>query len=311
MMNEKTSLVFFGNERIASGLNTDTPLLKSLVAAGYFIEAIIVNQEDSSSGNSRQLEIETIAAEHTIPMFAPKSSNELISLCESLTSKVAVLVAYGRIVPKQVLGQFEIGIINIHPSLLPKHRGSTPIESTILSGESKTGVSIMKLVEKMDAGPLYAQHELLINKDETKEVLANLLLDSASKLLISILPSIISGELQPIPQDDKLATYDKRIIKKDGVLDWSLPASVLERQIRAYTKWPKSSARLGGIDVTILEATVIDTEGKSGELFLVDKQLSVYCGEQALMLQVLQPAGKKQMSSEAFLAGYKNRLELK
>ena len=311
----KKRLVFFGNERIATGLDTDTPIIKSLIDDGYEIEAIIANHNASgSSRKNRDLEIQDTATHHDIPLFLPTSSKDLNDVVSSLTSDIAVLVAYGRIIPQSVIEQFPLGIINVHPSLLPLHRGPTPIESAILNGDAKTGVSIMQLSAKMDAGPVYKQSSLELNRNESKRALADALVEQSISLLLGTLEDILNGTARPSQQDDSQATYDRLIDKPDGIIDWGKSAEVLEQEIRAYAVWPRSKTTLGGINMAITGASVVQSnkpESKPGDIQVISGEspaLIIKCGHDSLRLENVLPAGKKEMPVAAFLSGYKSRL---
>lgn len=306
-MNSQPSLVFFGNERIATGLASDCPILRRLIAEGYKIEAIVTSHEEALSRKGRVLEVKEVAERYGVPIYFPSSSQELIELSKSFTSEIAVLVAYGRMVPETVIQQFARGIVNIHPSLLPKHRGSTPLESVILEGETETGVSIMSLVKEMDAGPIYGQTHLVLNGTESKAELANQLVHDGLELLISLLPHIIDGSVQPTEQDHTQATYDERISKADGTIDWQKPARQLEREIRAYAMWPKSRTMINGIECVVTAAHVSATNGTNnpGSVTVSEvKELTIACGEDALTIERLIPAGRKEMSAADFIRGY-------
>ena len=311
----KTSLVFFGNERLATGLTTHAPVLKTLIAEGYDIEAVIANNEDSQSRKQRELEVKQVAAEHHIPVYLPTSVKELKEVCTSLTSDIAVLVAYGRIVPQSVIDMFPKGIINIHPSLLPKHRGPTPIESIILNGEKETGVSIMQLTKEMDAGPVYVQTHCVLSGMESKQELANTLVQQGTDALLETLPKILDGSLQPKEQDDAQATYDQRIDKKAGVIDWNKAAVQIEREIRAYAHWPRSRTLLANIDIVITKAHAVpsnDPDKKPGDISIIQEKdmsaLMIECANGYLCVDRLIPAGKKEMPVDAFLRGYGSQL---
>jgi len=303
-------IVFFGNERLSTGFETTAPTLQRLITAGYTVAAVVTNYEAGKSRSVRPLEVAAVAAKHGIPVIVNKKPGAIIEQLRGYNAPIGVLVAYGQIVPQRVIDIFPHGIINIHPSLLPLHRGSIPIESAILNGEQVTGVSLMQLVKAMDAGPVYAQQQLALNGYESKQALTAALLDAGSTLLIEHLPAILSGSLTPTPQDDSNATYDQRITKEDGILDWRKPASRLEREIRAYLEWPKSRATLGAIDIIITKSHVVKANGKPGNIVIIDKQPVVYCGEDALAIDQLKPAGKKEMTGEGFLAGHKSTLNL-
>ena len=309
-MNKKNILVFFGNERLATGLSTKTPTIRQLINAGYDIKAVVTNYEAPTSRKKRPLEIQQIAEENNIELIISNTPSELIEKLKEINADAAILVAYGRIIPQSVIDVFPKGIINIHPSLLPLHRGPTPIESVILSGEQKTGTSIMQLTRGMDSGPVYCQAELLLKGSETKQELADTLLEQSADILIDILPDILSGKLQPTPQDDDSATYDALIAKTDGVIDWNKSNYEIEREVRAYKHWPKSKTTIGNTQVVITQASVHDAEGAPGKLFIKDKSLGVYCSSGSVVIERLIPSGKNEMDSQSFLAGYKNTLEI-
>lgn len=309
MNTKKTPIVFFGNERLATSVQTGVPTLTSLIEAGYDVKAVVSSHEKGISRSARQLEIKDIADAHNIPVLLPDKPREILDQLRSYNAIAAVLVAYGKIVPQDVIDVFPRGIINIHPSLLPLHRGPTPLESVILNGEAKTGVSLMSLVRAMDAGPIYGQSELKLDGKETKQQLADRLLDVGASMVIELLPGIISGDIVAIPQDDQSATYDKLLTKEDGAIQWSKPAEMIDREIRAFADWPKSRTTLADKEVTITAAHLIDGSGTPGKIEIRDKDLVVYCGDQALAIDRIKPAGKNEMTSEAFIAGHRRLLE--
>jgi methionyl-tRNA formyltransferase len=308
MTKTSSPVVFFGNERLATGVHTEAPTLRRLIAAGYIVAAVITNYEAGASRNVRDLEVAAVAAEHHIPVIINQKPGDIIDQLQSFGAVAGVLVAYGQIVPQKVIDLFPRGIVNIHPSLLPLHRGPTPIESAILQGETQTGVSLMRLSKAMDAGPVYGQQTVALDGTESKASLTSHLLDIGGEMLMQLLPAILDGTAPATPQEDSQATYDERITKPDGLIDWQKPAERLEREIRAYADWPKSRTTFNNLDVTITAAHVVDLAGKPGTLTIDKKQLVVHCGDQALAIDRLVPAGKKEMPIEAFLAGYRSLL---
>lgn len=313
-MENSRSIVFFGNERIATGVTTTTPTLQGLIDAGYDVKAVVSNFERGTSRNARALEIQAIADNHNIPVLLPAKPAEIIEQLRSYNAEIGVLVAYGRIVPQSVIDIFPKGIVNVHPSLLPLHRGPVPLESVILNGDSTTGVSVMSLVRAMDAGPVYSQSEVQLTGAETKQELADLLLELGSKMVIDLLPDILNGDVIAIPQDETRATYDQLLTKDDGALDWSKSAQVLEREIRAFREWPKSRTTLGDKDVIITAAHASPSQpsgAKPGELDIIEAtgELGIVTANGTLWIDSLKPAGKKEMPAKSFLAGYKHLLK--
>ncbi len=269
------TIVFFGNEKLATGIAQPEPvILEAVRAAGFQIEKVVTGK---------------------------------LSELGPHTSRLAVLAAYGRIIPQAVLDEFPLGIINVHPSLLPAYRGPTPIEQAILDGTAKTGVSIMRLTAGMDEGPIYKQKMLPLKGNESKEELTQQLQQLGADLIKEVLPAIADGSLTPRQQPHpNRATYSRKLAKEDGLVDWSKPADQLEREIRAFAGWPNSRTQLGGREVVITAAHVVDETLKPGEVKVEAKMLIVGTGDKSLAIDKLKPAGKKKMTSEAFLAGHRH-----
>ncbi len=309
-------ILFFGNERLATGVYSSVPTFQALLASGYDIPAVIVAQNETGrSRRGRRLEISIIAGQHGIPVLAPADLLKARGQLAGFGAPAAVLIAYGKIVPPAVLELFPKGIINVHPSLLPLHRGPAPIESAILNGDGQTGVSLMRLGNQMDTGPLYAQTVVPLEDNETKQGLADRLAVIGSDLVLEHLPKVLEGSVEPRPQDKAGATYDQHITTADARLNWNKPAARLEREVRAYAGWPRSRARIGSTDVIITKAHVeqgaVDNKPgaaglcKPGTLRVNDKQLGVHCGQGTLVIDSLIPAGKREMPAAAFLAGHR------
>jgi len=307
---QKPSIVFFGNEQIATGTQNNFSMLKSLVDEKYEISGVILNRSTIQSRTKKIPKIEQLASELEIPVHFDISHDELKAILSDQKPAIGILVAYGKIIPRKILDMFPKGIINLHPSLLPAHRGSIPIESVILSGEQKTGVSVMKLAEKMDAGPIYKQAIIQLSGAETKQELADSALKLGSQLILDVLPKILDDKINPTEQNQADISYDKPLEKSDGIIDWSKSAEILEREIRAYAGWPRSRSQIGKIDLTISQAAVVDITGKIGDSKIQYGRLIVHCGSKSLSLIRLQPNGKKDMSIDEFLRGYSSKLNL-
>jgi methionyl-tRNA formyltransferase len=293
-----SNLIFFGNERLSSGfVPQGAPVLEALIKAGYTVSAVVANQHQISSRKVRKLEIETVANTYNIPLLLPRKLSDIYDELKALQAPAAVLVAYGKIIPQIIIDLFPKGIINIHPSLLPQYRGSTPIEQVILDGASKTGVSLMRIVQKMDAGPIYAQETISLTGKETKQALTARLLTKGAELLTANLDAILHDKLFPSPQDESKASFTPQLTKDAGIVDWSLSAIQIERQIRAYAVWPKSRA-------TIYNAPLIITKGCVVQDYEENKLIQ-RCGEGFLEIQELIAPSGKTMSGVAFIKGYK------
>jgi len=245
------------------------------------------------------------------PTYAVSTRVELDTLCQqqAFTSPCGLLIDFGIIVSQKVIDSFPKGIINSHFSLLPQWRGADPITFAILSGQAETGVSLMLLVPAMDEGPLLAQAHHAIAPDATTPSLTSELVALSADLLKQHLPAYIAGTLQPTDQtNDPPVSYSRKLTKEDGKLDWTKPATALERQVRAFLTWPNSYTTLAGRDIIVTGAHVHDLNGTPGTIVANKHHLYICCGEQALEIVRLKPAGKTEMPAEAFLAGYRSQL---
>ena len=298
MTNTSKTVVFFGNERLVSGLaSTDAPLLRGLIAAGYHIAAVVSHHSESSSRNQRPLEVAEIAAEHNIPVLLPNKPLEILEQLAAYNADAAILSAYGRIIPQSIIDIFPFGIINVHPSLLPKYRGSTPIESAVIHGDKKTGVSIMQLAAEMDAGPVFAQTEIPLTGTETKFEVYDQLSRKGAELLLGILPDILDGELRATPQNESAASYCSLLEKSDALLDaTALTATEAERKVRAHLEFPKTKIKLADKDIVITKAHVVEAK---------ENILDIVCNEDTYLRidELIGPSGRK-MDGKSFLNGY-------
>jgi methionyl-tRNA formyltransferase len=296
-MTPSKKILFFGNERLVSGLpSTTAPTLRDLIDAGYEIVGVVSHHAGGQSRNDRALEVAAIAEAEGIPVFLPHTPAEIIDELRGLGADIAVLSSYGRIVPKEVIDLFPLGIVNIHPSLLPKYRGPTPIESAILSGDTSAGVSIMQITPEMDAGPVYAQESIDLSGHEDKFELYDRLSTIGSQLLLRTLPSILDGSLLPAPQDESRATYSRLLRKEDAMIDPSaISATDAERRVRAYLGFPKTKITLYEQTVIITKAHVSSTPGG----------LSVECqdGDYLVIDELIGPSGRR-MAGRDFKNGY-------
>lgn len=297
-------LIFFGNERLATGVTTQLPVLHALQTAGYNICAIVSSTNVGSSRKHRELEISTFASTHNIPLLTHISADDITAL----KADIGILVAYGRLVPTGIIQAFPHGIINLHPSLLPHHRGPIPLEAVIRDGDNITGISLMQLAPAMDAGPVFYQVTVPLADTITKQALADHLGLLGAEQLIKTLPSIIDGTLVAQPQDDIQASYDQRLTKPMSQINWQQPARHIERQIRAYAGWPGSITTITGTDVTITGAHIwLDPNPllqPAGTFEKIGKQLICHTTDGILIIDSLKPAGSKDMPASAFLAGH-------
>lgn len=288
------TVLFFGSGPVAA-----TSLEK--LSNNFTVEAVVTKPKPEHHKGS--FPVIEVAQRLELPVCFVSNKVELSELikAKSFVSNVGVLIDFGIIVTKDVIEAFELGIVNSHFSLLPEWRGADPITFAILSGQTKTGVSLMLIDEGLDTGKILVQKSLLINADATTTSLTTELIELSDQLLKDNLPKFVSGQLKPRsqPHPDR-ATYSRKLTKADGELDLTKPAEVLEREIRAFSGWPGSRTHLAGKEVIVLEAHV----GQSVE----PKQLGLKTSIGYLIIDRLKPAGGKEMTAQAFLAGHKHLL---
>lgn len=285
-------IIFFGTEDFSA------VALEGLIAAGFMV-AGVVTKPDTKKGRGQKVtppRIKTIAQAHGIPVWQPTKLQEVSESVRELQPVAGVLVSYGKILPQATIDLFTPGIINLHPSLLPKYRGPSPIESAIRNGDPETGVTIMQLSAAMDAGPIYAQETIRLTGSETQPDLYQTLARTGTDLLVKVLPSILSGSTQPVAQDDAVATYCMLLDKQDAFVEpEAMDAVALERRIRAYLVFPKTKLQVGSHTIIVTKAhlgdqkkTPLDIECQSG-IVSID--------------ELIAPSGRR-MTAEAFLNGY-------
>lgn len=293
MIPTSTKIIFFGTEDFS------LTALTGLIEAGYDIAAV-VTKPDSRRGRGRVLtspSVKVLAERHNIPVWQPTKLTDITDHIVALQPVTGVLVSYGKIVPQEIIDLFTPGIINVHPSLLPKYRGPSPIESAILNGDETTGVSIMQLSRSMDAGPVYAVKNYPLQGTETQPELYHTLAVVGTNLLLETLPAILDESLTPTPQSEEKAIYCSLLLKADGLLDpTKLTASEAERRVRAYLSYPKVRMSHGDIALIITKAhvaptknTPLDVQFKDGVFLVIDELIS--------------PHGRR-MSAEAYLRGH-------
>ncbi|HEY0733559.1 MAG TPA: methionyl-tRNA formyltransferase [Herpetosiphonaceae bacterium] len=283
--------------------------LRALVESGHEVVGV-VTQPDRPAGRSKTPQappVKVAAVELGLPILQPPTLRdpEVVEQLRALRPDVGVVAAYGEILRKNVLEIPPLGYLNVHPSLLPLYRGPTPVAAAILAGDEITGVSIIRLIRAMDAGPIVAQATLTMPPAARAGSLTDELFEIGSQLLVGALPLYASGELQPQPQDESQASYCSLLRKEDGQIDWTKPALVIERAIRAYDPWPGAFTTWQGQPLKIRTARVdADWNGAEEPGTILDRPtLHVATGSGALELVEIQPAGKRMMPAQEWLRG--------
>lgn len=299
-------LIFMGSPQFA------VHPLEALAAAGHEIAAVIT-QPDRPAGRERRLTappVKLAALALGLPVLQPETLRDpaVVAQLAALAPEAGVVAAYGEILRKAVLAIPPLGYLNVHPSLLPLHRGPTPVAGAILAGEAETGVSIMRLDPGMDSGPILAQAVVPLPRDARAGPLTDELFRLGARLLAEVLPRYARGEVLPQEQDHSRATLTRLLKKEDGGADWGLPALVIERMVRAYDPWPGVSTSWRGQGLRLLATAVHpEWEGDAAPGALLGRGPAggplVATGSGALELLELQPAGKRPMAGAAWLQG--------
>lgn len=297
MTRTSKTILFFGSGPVAAES-------LELLVSDFDIEAVVTKPQPPH--HKQDFPVIKVAKQHGLKILTTGDGDELSELAdqESFQSPLGLVIDYGILIGQAVIDRFPLGIINSHFSLLPLWRGADPISFAILNGDKQTGVSLMLIDDQLDEGPLLAREKLAIAPDATTPSLTKELVSLSHAMLIKTLPTYIEGKIEARPQTGE-PSYSRKLIKADGVLDWTKPAAQLEREIRAFADWPRSRTKLGAVDVVITEAHVAEGNGTPGKIRLENKQLGVYAADGILVVDKLIPAGKPEMPAEAFLAGYR------
>jgi methionyl-tRNA formyltransferase len=294
-------LIYFGTDAFS------VPPLIQLLSESRQVVAV-VTKPDSRTGRGRELSspaVKRLADARDIPVLQPDSLTSIAADIKRLKPDAGIVVAYGKIIPQTIIDLFPKGLINIHPSLLPRYRGPSPIESAIINGDDVTGVTLMQLDAEMDSGPTYDATKLQLTGKETQPDLYEQLAEIGANHLSAKLDAILDGRIVPIPQDKSLVSNTRKLTKSDGDIDWNESAEQIERQIRAYLLWPGSRTELAGTQVTVTAAHTNPTSGQPGLAYITAaKELAVFADEGSLIIDTLKPAGKREMTGPEFLAGH-------
>jgi methionyl-tRNA formyltransferase len=301
----QTRIVFMGSPDFA------VPILRALVDCYPVVG--VVTQPDRPAGRGRKLTappIKILARELGILAIQPlklRSDPEAMNQLQSWNANVIVVAAFGQILQADVLEMPPLGCLNVHASLLPRWRGVSPIQAAILNGDAETGVTIMKMDEGVDTGPILSKRVIPIETDDTGGMLFEKLAQHGAELLIDTLPGYLNGELFPQPQGDSSTPYASILKKSDGELDFSQPAIYLSRQVRAYHPWPGTFTSWQGETLKIHRAHFAKEISLGIGVFGVHEGLpAIGTSEGLLVIDKLQPAGKKSMPGDIFLRGARN-----
>ena len=288
------------------------PILKSLYQNGYPIVTIYTQPPQKSMRGQKvnKSPIQKMAENLCIECRTPdslKENNEEYNFLKLLNPDLVIVVAYGQLISKNYLSLSKHGFINIHASLLPKWRGAAPIQRSIMNLDKETGVSIMKIVEKLDAGPVMRQEKINITSEMNAEDLSNKLSDLSSKLILECIDEIEGGKAKFIDQDEQKATYAKKINKEEGKINWDNSAENILAQINSLLPNPGAWFSFMGERYKILKASISEAEGEKGKV--IDNNLTIACKSKSIKVNEIQRQGKNKQSTSEFLLGSKIKKE--
>jgi methionyl-tRNA formyltransferase len=306
-----TKIVFMGTPDFS------VPVLRRLIKDGFDVVGV-VTQPDRPVGRKRKITpppVKVEALKHHIPVYQPEKIRNEESLQEILDLKPDLIVtaAFGQILPKKLLDAPKFGCINVHASLLPELRGGAPIHYAILQGKKETGITIMYMVEKLDAGDMISQVKVPIDERDTVGTLHDKLSEAGARLLSETLPKLLNGEITPIQQKDEEATFAFNIKREDERIDWNRSGEDIYNHIRGLNPWPVAFTTLHGETLKIWwgEKVPANQTAEPGTIIEIEKDGLVVAtsNETAIKITELQPAGKKKMTTEQFLRGTKEQLK--
>ena len=298
-------VVFLGTPAFA------VPTLEALLGSRHRVVAV-VTQPDRPRGRGHKTSdspVKVVAAAASVPVLQPailKEAAFLQALSET-GADIGVVAAYGKILPETVLAIPSLGMINVHASLLPRYRGAAPVHRAVIAGERETGVTIMRVVKALDAGPMLAAVRRRIDPDETSAEVERDLARAGAELLVSTLDSLAAGAVVETPQDDSLASYAHRLTREDGVLHWEWAAERLHNLVRGLHPWPLAHGFLNGARLIIRRSAVVEGAASTAPgtvLKARGDELHVAAGRDAIALLEVQAEGKRPMTARDFLAGH-------
>lgn len=298
-------IVYFGSPDFA------VPALSALIERSDLAQVVmLVTQPDKPVGRGQQLSPPAtkaaIASHPDIAVFQPGTlkTESVQEQLRAVAADLFVVAAYGKILPQAVLDIPRLGCVNLHASLLPRHRGAAPVAHALLAGDDETGVSLMRMEAGLDTGPEYARITTEINEVDTAGTLTDRLAQLGAELLIQQLPALAAGTLTPVAQPEEGATYAGKLKKEDGLVDWQRPANEVSRRIRAFSPWPSAFTFVGGKRLQIIAAREAhDARAEAGAAIIDGTRLLVGCGGGMIELLEVKPEGKRAMSAQDYLAG--------
>ncbi len=304
-------IVFLGTPQFG------VPTLRHLLDSPHTV-AGVVTQPDRPRGRGQKVTdtpVKALATERHVPVIQPErvTSSEVADALRAWQPDLGVVAAYGRILPEHLLSIPRLGMINVHASLLPRYRGAAPVHRAVIDGELETGVTIMRVLKELDAGPMLAKVTRPIGPDETSDVVEQALADLGADLLVRVVGQIAAGTAHEEPQDSSRATYAPRLTKEEGLIDWSQPSSSIHNRVRGLHPWPHAYTFLNGARLIVLRTHTVQEADRKGPpytgpgtiLEVTREAIHVATGDGGqLAIVELQPEGRRPMHIRDFLAGH-------
>jgi methionyl-tRNA formyltransferase len=296
-------IIFAGTPEFA------VPALAALITAGHEI-VMVLTQPDRPAGRGMKLRaspVKQLALEHKLPVYQPESlkPEAVQAAIAAVECDVMIVAAYGLIIPTTILNMPQKGCYNIHGSLLPRWRGAAPIHRAILAGDKETGVTIMEVVPKLDAGAMVSKGRIPILESDTTQSLHDAISSMGAKLMVDAMQILEeTGHLDAEEQDESLVTYAHKVEKVESVLDWNKSAVELSRQIRAFNPFPVATTQFKGETCRIWLANAVEGQGKPGEVVELGNAIQVGCGDGLLEIVELQMPGAKRQTAQQFIQGH-------
>ena len=302
-------IVFIGTGEIG------VPTLRSLLGSKEHELVGVVTQPDKPVGREQRIEptpIKNALGEVKMPILQPNriKDREAVEQIRGLQPDVIVVMAYGQILPRAVLEIPRIACLNLHASLLPRWRGAAPIQAAIAAGDRETGITVIYMDEGLDTGDILLQRKIDIEPNDTGGSLHDRLGEIAPDALLESLRLLDEGSAPRAPQDNSRTTVAPKLNREDGRIDWSEPADVIERKIRAYDPWPGAFTKIGDRNLKIFSASIVDLSGKPGEVLRQENKVIIVAGARALSLGEIQLEGKRRMGASEFIRGYQDAIRI-
>ena len=301
MSQSKQTIVFFGTHNFAAAI------LEGLFKSPFISIELVVTQPDKPVGRKKEIQkspVKILAEKYNLKLAQPEKLTN--SNFKIPNADLAIVAQYGLLIPENIINTPKFGALNAHTSLLPKYRGASPIQSAIINGETKTGITIIKMDKGLDTGPILLQKEVKIGQNDTYQTLDEKMSHIGLSALLEVIPLYISGQIKAVPQDDSKATTCKQLTREDGKVDWTKTASEIYNLYRGLHPWPGIWTMLNNKRLKLILIKPSGKKYKTGMIIVEDNKLYIGCKDTSIEILELQLEGKKTMTAKSFLNGNKN-----